>query len=132
MKSQKRIYSSRILKAGALLDETKTLLSVWDEFASIVDNIARFQLENILGKASRSKANDILMAFRQRYLVDERVMRSLIRLTKGRCPVESINKILGSSLLHVGRLNWSFPSLRYIISMKFLVVLKPLAQLFAD
>ena len=94
MKSQKRIYSSRILKAGALLDETKTLLSVWDEFASTVNNIARFQRENILGKASRSRANDILMAFRQRYLVDKRVMRSLILLTKGRCPAESINHIL--------------------------------------
>jgi len=38
----------------------------------------------------------------------------------------------GSSLLHVGRLNWIFPSLRYIISMRFFVVLKPLALLFAD
>ena len=40
--------------------------------------------------------------------------------------------IKGSSLFQVGRLNWSFPSLRYIISMIFLVVLKPLALLFAD
>ena len=94
IKSQKRSYSSRVLKAGALLDETKTLLSVWDEFASTVNNIARFQQENILGKASRSRANDILMAFRQRYLVDERVKRSLILLVKGRCPTESINCIL--------------------------------------
>ena len=94
MKSQKRIYSSRILKAGALLDETKTLLSVWDDSASTADNIARFQRENVLGKASRSRVNDILMAFRQRYLVDDRVMRSLILLIKGRCPAESINHIL--------------------------------------
>lgn len=106
MTSQKRIYSSRILKAGALLDETKTLLSLWDEFASTIDNIARFQRENMLGKASRSRANDILMAFRQRYLVDERVMRSLILLIKGRCPAESINRILyfhtamSDSLIH--------------------------------
>lgn len=94
MKSHKRIYSSRILKAGALLDETKTLLSLWDEFASTVDNISRFKQENILGKASRSRANDILVAFRQRYLVDERVIRSLILLIKGRIPFESINCIL--------------------------------------
>lgn len=39
---------------------------------------------------------------------------------------------VGSSLFQVGRLNWIFPSLRYIISMRFLVVLKPLALLFAD
>ncbi len=41
-------------------------------------------------------------------------------------------KFSGSSLLHVGRLNWIFPSLRYIIRMRFFVVLKPLALLFAD
>jgi pimeloyl-ACP methyl ester carboxylesterase len=38
----------------------------------------------------------------------------------------------GSSLFQVGRLNCNFPSLRYIINMRFLVVLKPLALLFAD
>jgi len=94
MKPKKRIYSSRILKAGALLDETKTLLSIWNESASIKANIVRFQHENILGKASRSRANDILTAFRQRYLVDERVMQSLILLIKGRYPADSINQIL--------------------------------------
>jgi len=45
MKSKKRIYSSRILKAGALLDETKTLLSAWNESATASDNISRFQQE---------------------------------------------------------------------------------------
>ena len=39
---------------------------------------------------------------------------------------------IGSSLNQVGRLNCNFPSLRYIISMRFFVVLKPLALLFAD
>ena len=43
---------------------------------------------------------------------------------------DQINK--GSSLYQVGRLNCNFPSLRYIISMIFFVVLKPLALLFAD
>ena len=38
----------------------------------------------------------------------------------------------GSSLNQVGRLNCNFPSLRYIISIRFFVVLKPLALLFAD
>jgi hypothetical protein len=38
----------------------------------------------------------------------------------------------GSSLFQVCRLNCNFPSLRYIISMIFLVVLNPLALHFAD
>jgi hypothetical protein len=40
--------------------------------------------------------------------------------------------IKGSSLFQVGRLNCNFPSPRYIISMRFFVVLNPLALLFAD
>jgi len=46
--------------------------------------------------------------------------------------VVAVEKINGSSLNQVGRLNCNFPSLRYIISMRFFVVLKPLALLFAD
>jgi hypothetical protein len=42
------------------------------------------------------------------------------------------NNQIGSSLFQVGRLNCNFPSLRYIISIRFFVVLKPLALLFAD
>ncbi len=47
-------------------------------------------------------------------------------------PNKLLNDNLGSSLYQVGRLNCNFPSLRYIISMIFFVVLKPLALLFAD
>ena len=46
--------------------------------------------------------------------------------------LQALERYNGSSLFQVGRLNWIFPSLRYIISMRFLVVLKPLALLFAD
>ena len=46
--------------------------------------------------------------------------------------IDAADKNYGSSLSYVGRLNCNFPSLRYIISMRFFVVLKPLALLFAD
>ena len=42
------------------------------------------------------------------------------------------DEIAGSSLFYVGRLNLRFPNLRYIVKIKFLVVLKPLALPFAD
>ena len=45
---------------------------------------------------------------------------------------QDADNVAGSSLNQVGRLNCNFPSLRYIISMRFFVVLKPLALLFAD
>lgn len=44
-------YSSRIIKAGALIGDTKTLLSHWDIAASVAENIDRVQRENVFGKA---------------------------------------------------------------------------------
>ena len=59
-------YSSRIIKAGALLSDTKTLLSHWDTASPVSDNLARIRLENVFGKASRSRVEDIVAIFRQR------------------------------------------------------------------
>lgn len=65
MKSSKvQNYSSKILKSGAILSETKILLASWDDSASIQDNFDRFRQRNILGKASRSRVEDILQVFR--------------------------------------------------------------------
>jgi Arc/MetJ-type ribon-helix-helix transcriptional regulator len=50
-------YTSKIIKAGALLADTKTLLSHWDMRASIRENLDRMRRENIFGKASRSRMN---------------------------------------------------------------------------
>ena len=64
-------YTTRIIKAGALLNDTKTLLSHWDSGQSVKDNLRRFQKDNLFGKASRSRVEDILRIFRQRYLKEE-------------------------------------------------------------
>ena len=61
-------YSSRIIKAGALIGDTKTLLSHWDVNAPVEENIKQVQRDNVFGKASRSRVEDILAIFRQRYL----------------------------------------------------------------
>jgi hypothetical protein len=55
------LYQSKIIKAGALLADTKTLLAHWDETCSVSENLARFRRENIFGKASRSRVEDILL-----------------------------------------------------------------------
>ena len=60
-------YSSKIIKAGALLADTKTLLSHWDVAATGAENLDRIRRENVFGKASRSRVEDILAIFRQRY-----------------------------------------------------------------
>ena len=66
-------YSSRIIKAGALIGDTKVLLSHWDVTVSVVENIRRVRQDNVFGKATRSRVKDILAIFRQRYLAEESV-----------------------------------------------------------
>ena len=61
-------YTSRIIKAGALLSDTKLLLESWDETSDVKSNLERIRRENIFGKTSRSRVEDILAIFRQRYL----------------------------------------------------------------
>jgi hypothetical protein len=73
-------YSSKIIKAGALIGDTKTLLSHWDVDASVDENINRMQRDNVFGKSSRSRVEDILAIFRQRYLTEESVTKALVTL----------------------------------------------------
>lgn len=93
-----KIYASKIIKAGALLADTKTMLAHWDESVSASENLHRFRRENIFGKASRSRIEDILRIFRQRYLITESVTRSLVNLVQGSFPSESLNRWIASSI----------------------------------
>lgn len=87
-------YTTKIIKAGALLADTKTLLAHWDLDCLVQDNLNRIQHENIFGKASRSRVEDILRIFRQRYLTEEAVTRSLVVLVKNRFPASALDRIL--------------------------------------
>ncbi len=87
-------YSSKIIKAGALLPDTKLLFAQWDDDADVAANLARFRRENLFGKASRSRVEDILAVFRQRYLSDRALLQALVTLAKGSMSSESLNRIL--------------------------------------
>jgi len=76
-------YTSRIIKAGALLADTRALLASWDVSVPVEKNLQRLRRQNLFGKASRSRVEDILGIFRQRYLAEEAVLRALVALTKG-------------------------------------------------
>ncbi len=89
-----RRYSSKIIKAGALLPDTKLLLESWDLDAGVEENLARVQRENLFGKASWSRVGDILRVFRQRYLNNPDLLRALVKLSRGRFPSESLDRIL--------------------------------------
>jgi len=87
-------YSSRIIKAGALIGDTKVLLSHWDVTASVVENIKRVRRDNVFGKATRSRVKDILAIFRQRYLAEESVTRALVILTQRKFPAAALDRLL--------------------------------------
>src|SRR2546422_7341677 len=77
-------YSSKIIKAGASIGDTKTLLNHWDVNASVDENINRVQRDNVFGKASRFRVEDILAIFRKRYLSEESVTKALVTLVKAK------------------------------------------------
>src|SRR3954454_24087986 len=89
-----RPYSSRIIKAGALLPDAKTLLAHWDLGATTQDNVDRFRRDNVFGKASRSRVGDILAIFRQRYLAEPAVRRALVALVKGKLSAQALDRVL--------------------------------------
>jgi hypothetical protein len=88
------LYSSKIIKAGALLPDTKALLSTWDTDLSVSENIYRIRHQNLLGKTSRSRAEDILAIFRQRYLTEESVVRALAAIVKRHSNGNTLDRIL--------------------------------------
>ena len=87
-------YTSKIIKAGALISDTKTLLAHWDTTSSVSDNLDRVRRENLFGKASRSRVEDILKIFRQRYLSEAGVTQALVRLVRQNFPAASLDCIL--------------------------------------
>jgi hypothetical protein len=88
------LYTSRIIKAGALIGDTKTLLSYWDADASVHENIQRLQRDNVFGKASRSRVEDVLAIFRRRYLTDKSVTRALVTLVRKKFPSPALARLL--------------------------------------
>jgi hypothetical protein len=114
-RSADAIYSSKIIKAGALLPDTKTLLLHWDLAAPVRDNLARLRQENVFGKASRSRVEDMLAVFRQRYLTDLAVLKALVVLVRRKLAAASLDRILyfhatqSDNLLHDVVAEWLYP-----------------------
>lgn len=88
------IYTSRIIKASALLADTKVLLSEWDLDQPVAANLDRVRRQNLLGKASRSRIEDILIIFRQRYFDDADVGAMLVTLAQGGAPAGWLDPLL--------------------------------------
>jgi hypothetical protein len=87
-------YSSKIIKAGALIGDTKTLLSHWDIDASVAENVSQMRRDNVFGKASRARVEAILAIFRIRYLNEQSVTKALITLVRKKIPATALERLL--------------------------------------
>jgi len=87
-------YSSRIIKAGALLLDTRLMLENWDRNADVRSNLDRVRRENVLGKSSRSRVEDVLAIFRQRYLGDPDSLNALVVLAQDGSDPETLGRLL--------------------------------------
>lgn len=88
------VYTTKILKAGALIPDTLELLADWDEQMSVQANLSRLRESNLFNKSTRVRVKNILRIFRQRYLVNDSLSRSLAVLVKGNLPADTLKPIL--------------------------------------
>ena len=101
-------YSSKIIKASALLTDSKAFLQAYDETLSPAENLRRLQRENVFGKGSRSRVADILPVFRQRFCDDEVLAHPLRRLARGPVPPEVVDRVLYFQTARSDRLLYDF------------------------
>src|SRR5262249_12954762 len=59
---------TRIIKGGALLDDTRRFLEAWDPKLGADGNLDRMRRTGALGKRSRSRTADVLALLRQRFV----------------------------------------------------------------
>ncbi len=60
--------TTRIIKGGALLEDSRRFVDEWDARRGPEENLEEFRSRNVLGKRSRSRAEDALAILRQRFV----------------------------------------------------------------
>ena len=53
-------FNSNIQKGGALLDDARRVVEVWDLAVDAASNVSRIAEQNLLAKPSRTRADDVL------------------------------------------------------------------------
>lgn len=61
-------FSSRIIKGGALLEESRRFVEFWEDGLDVEENLDQFRTQNLLGKRSRARTEDTLAILRQRFV----------------------------------------------------------------
>ncbi len=103
-----KAYTAKIIKAPALLHDTKVFLSHWDEGLTADENIQKAITDNIFGRPARSYVKQFLSAFKERYVFGDerdRALRKLVRHSKDNAVTD---RILYYHTAHADRLMYDF------------------------
>ncbi len=74
--------TARIIKGGALLDDSRRFVEAWDPELDAETNLAQISENNLLGKPSASRAEDVIAVLRRRFVAaDAYVVGTLRALT---------------------------------------------------
>jgi len=63
-------FTSNIQKGGALLDDARRVVDVWDLEQDVSANLSRISEQNLLAKTSRARADDVLLRVLRPRLVE--------------------------------------------------------------
>ena len=90
-------YSSRLVRSGSLLADSRIYLREWDDRRSARENLIHFREVNVLAKRSRSRADGILAELRRRFPLDRMDTTSrlaLLRFVKEVPSSKAVDKVL--------------------------------------
>jgi hypothetical protein len=65
------MFTSNIQKGGALLDDARRVVQVWDLDNDETWNLSRMAEQNLLAKTSRARAEDVLLRVLRPRLVEQ-------------------------------------------------------------
>lgn len=75
------MFNTNIQKGGAMLEDTRRLIEVWDDSLDPDENLRRIADENLLGKASKKRTEDVLLRIlKPRFVAPGEQVISALRL----------------------------------------------------
>ncbi len=99
-----RRYSSRVIRAGALLPDTRALLGRWDLEQTEAENLNAIRRGNLIASSSRTRLEAILQIFQQRYMGSLDLLYGLAVLAKANVPAPALERVLYFQTMQVDAL----------------------------
>jgi len=103
-----KAYTAKIIRAPALLHDTRVFLSHWDEGLSVDENIQKAISDNIFARPARFYVKQFLTAFRERYIFGDEWDAALRKLVRKGKDDAVIDRVLYYHTAHADNLLYDF------------------------